>query len=62
MASLRVWITPDKAWRIDVRPDGRWSVIHRSMPMAAGRGGVPAARAALEALPDAPGWDAFTED
>jgi hypothetical protein len=62
MAGLRVWITPDKAWRVDVRADGRFTIVERSIPRAGGKGGLPAARAALEAMPDAPAWAELIED
>ena len=59
---MRVWITPDKAWRVEIKPDGKFTIVQRSMPVAAGRGGLAAARAALTRLPDAPTWSDLIED
>lgn len=59
---MRVWITRDRAWRVDVRDDGKWAIVEKTMPMGAGRGGLPAAKTALERLDGAPAWDDLIED
>jgi hypothetical protein len=62
VAGHRVWVTPDRAWRLDVRLDGRWQLVHETMPVGGGRFGLREAQAALDELPGAPGWEQFVED
>jgi hypothetical protein len=62
MAVIKVWITPDKRWRVSLTDRGRYEIVGDTLPRAEGRGGEREARAALEALPDAPSWDDLIED
>jgi hypothetical protein len=62
MAVTKVWITPDRRWRISLTDRGRFEIVSDTLPRAAGRGGEREARAALEALTDAPAWDELIED
>lgn len=62
MAVVKVWRSADRAWRIELDDRGTYRIVGHTMPLAAGRGGVREARAALAILPGAPTWDSLVED